>query len=119
MAKRISVQTPGIKSVEEQAKYLKCEIKDILKTMLVVKGKTAEHPVVALLMRGDHELNPIKAEKHPLVESPFALNSMWKKSKKLQNARPGFVGPKDLNIPLIADHAVVSMANFYCGANQR
>ncbi len=62
--------TPGIKSVEGQAAHLNVPIRQILKTMLV-RGKTEEHPIVALLIRGDHELNPIKAEKHPLVASSF------------------------------------------------
>lgn len=110
------VKTPGIKSVEEQAKYLKVEPKQILKTLLI-KGKTKEHPVVALLVRGDHELNDIKAEKHPLVDSPCTLIPV-EDVLKLAKCPPGFVGPKDLNIPLIADRSVAKMANFICGANQ-
>lgn len=110
------VTTPGIKSVEEQAQHLKVETKEILKTFLV-KGKTDEHPVVALLIRGDHELNPIKAEKHPLIANPCTLVSVEEMSQ-IAKCSPGFVGPKDLNIPLIADPAVIKMANFFCGANQ-
>jgi len=110
------VKTPGIKSVEEQAKYLKVEPKKILKTLLV-KGKTEAHPVVALLIQGDHELNPIKAEKHPLVTSPCTLIAV-EDVLKLAKCSPGFVGPKGLNIPLIADRSVAHMANFICGANQ-
>lgn len=110
------VKTPGIKSVEEQAKYLGVETKQILKTLLV-HGKTEKHPVVALLIRGDHDLNLIKAEKHPLVYSPCTLIPV-EEVLKLAHCSPGFVGPKGLNIPLIADHSVAKMANFICGANQ-
>ncbi len=110
------VTTPGVKSVEGQAKHLGVETKKILKTLLV-RGKTKEHPIVALLVRGDHELNPIKAEKHPLVASPFTMASI-EEVQTLAHCGPGFVGPKDLNIPLIADPAVATMANFICGANK-
>jgi prolyl-tRNA synthetase len=76
-----------------------------------------EHPVVGLLIRGDHTLNPLKAEKLPLVAAPFAMASL-EAVARLAQCGPGFVGPKGLNIPLIADPAVASMANFICGANQ-
>ncbi len=110
------VKTPNIKSVQEQADYLKMQVKDILKTLLV-KGKTKEHPVVALLVRGDDELNPLKAEKHPLVLSPFTMASL-EEVQKIAKCGPGFVGPKDLSIPIIADHQVLQMVDFVCGANQ-
>lgn len=110
------VTTPGIKSVEGQAAHLNVPIRQILKTMLV-RGKTEEHPVVALLIRGDHELNPIKAEKHPLVATPFELITP-EEVQNIAGCSPGFVGPKGLNTPLIADPDVAKMANFICGANQ-
>ncbi len=110
------VTTPNIKSVEGQATHLKVETKKILKTLLV-RGKTKEAPVVALLVRGDHELNPIKAEKHALVALPFQMISV-EEVQALAHCSPGFVGPKELNIPLIADTAVLSMTNFICGANK-
>jgi len=110
------VKTPGIKSVVEQAKYLKLETKDILKTFLV-NGSTEEYPFVALMVRGDHDINPIKAQKIPLVSNPFTLASI-EDVQRIAACSPGFVGPKGLNVPLIADHAVMHMANFICGANQ-
>lgn len=110
------VTTPGIKSVDGQATHLKIEAKKILKTLLV-RGKTEQHPIVALLVRGDHELNPIKAEKHALVATPFTMVSV-EEVQALAHCSPGFVGPKELNIPLIADSAVLNMTNFICGANK-
>jgi prolyl-tRNA synthetase len=109
-------QTPGIKTVEGQAEYLGIKTSQILKTLLV-QGKQKEHPVVALLVRGDHELNPLKAEKHPLVATPFTMYPT-DELEKIAHCGPGFVGPKDLNIPLIADHSVAHMVDFLCGANQ-
>jgi len=107
-------ETPNIRTVAEQAAFMGLETKDILKTLLV-KGK--EVPAVALLLRGDHELNPIKAEKLPEVASPLTMIDEAS-LRTLAKCGPGFVGPKDLNIPIIADHHVLTMANFSCGANQ-
>lgn len=108
-------ETPNIRSVPDQAAHMGLQTKDILKTLLV-KGK--ETPVIALLLRGDDELNPIKAEKLPEIASPLTLVD---EATLLQvaNCPPGFVGPKGLSIPIIADHMVLTMANFSCGANQQ
>ncbi len=107
-------ETPNIRSVSDQAAFMGLQTKDILKTLLV---KGIDEPVVALLLRGDDELNPIKAEKCPQVSAPLTLVDE-STLKALTQCGPGFVGPKDLNIPIIADHAVLSMSNFSCGANQ-
>lgn len=109
-------QTPGIKTVAGQAQHLGIEARQILKTLLV-HGKTKEHPVVAVLVRGDHELNPIKAQKHPLVADPLTMLDVAELDK-IAHCGPGFVGPKDLNIPLIGDYAVAHMVDFLCGANK-
>lgn len=106
-------ETPNIRSVAEQAAFMGLQTKDILKTLLV-KGKDV--PVVALLLRGDHELNPIKAEKLPEIAVPFELVDEAT-LKALTKCGPGFVGPKDLNIPVIADHYALTMSDFSCGAN--
>jgi prolyl-tRNA synthetase len=111
------VKTPNIRTIEGQANHLGIPTKQILKTLLV-QGKTEEHPIVALLVRGDHELNPIKAEKLPLVASPLTLITA-EQLETISDCGPGFIGPKDLNVPLIADHAVLYMVDFVCGANQK
>lgn len=110
-----TVETPGIKSVTGQAEHLQVKPREILKTLLVHGNE--EHPFVALLVRGDYELNPFKAEKHPLVKAPLTMASL-DEMKSIANCSPGFVGPKNLNIPLIADHSAASMSNFICGANE-
>ncbi len=107
-------ETPNIRSVPDQAAFMGLQTKDILKTLLV---KGAEVPVVALLVRGDDELNPVKAEKCPEVAAPLTLVDEAT-LRALTKCGPGFVGPKDLSIPIIADHNVLTMANFSCGANQ-
>jgi prolyl-tRNA synthetase len=104
-----------IKSVEEQTAYFGIAPKAMLKT-IVVQGKTAQHPFVALLVRGDHQINPLKAEKHALIASPFTMAEL-EDLKGIADCKPGFVGPINLRIPQIADHDVAGMSDFCCGAN--
>lgn len=108
------VETPNIRSVEDQAKHMGLETKQIVKTLLV-QGK--DTPVVALLLRGDDTLNAIKAEKLPEVFSPLTLVDE-DAVKAVCKCQPGFVGPFELNIPIIADHLVLNLSDFSCGANQ-
>lgn len=107
-------ETPGIRTVAEQAAFMGLKPQNILKTLLV---KGTETPVVALLLRGDHELNPIKAEKLAEVASPLTLVDE-KTVLEVAGCKPGFVGPMNLNIPMIADHFALTLSDFSCGANQ-
>lgn len=107
--------TPNIQSVSKQAQFMGLSEKQILKTLLV-KGANIEHPVVALLLRGDSTLNHFKAEKHELVARPLELINESKVFETV-GCIPGFVGPKGINIPIIADQLVMDMRNFSCGAN--
>jgi prolyl-tRNA synthetase len=107
-------ETPNIRSVPEQAAFMGLETKHIVKTLLV-KGKDV--PAVALLLRGDHELNAIKAEKSDLIASPLTLVSE-DTIQDICHCKPGFVGPIGLSIPVIADPYVMMMSDFSCGANE-
>ncbi len=101
------VATPNIKAIEEVCKFLKIEPKQAIKTLLL-KGK--EHKAVAVLIRGDHELNEIKAQKHPLIADPIEFAT---------SDHAGFLGPLGLNdIPIIADQSVMELSDFVCGANE-
>lgn len=106
--------TPNIRSVPEQAAYMGLIPSQIIKT-LIVKGKT--HPAVALLIRGDDELNPIKAEKSEWVAAPLELVGE-DLIQEICGCSPGFVGPIGLNIPIIADPRVLALSDFSCGANE-
>ena len=83
---------------------------------LIVQGATEEQPLVALVVRGDHQLNATKAEKHPLVAAPLALAEDSAIQAALGCA-PGSLGPVDLTLPLLVDHAAAHLADFVCGAN--
>ena len=107
------VATPGVKSIDELAEVLKIDVQSTVKT-LIVEGETG---VVALLLRGDHVLNEIKAEKVAGVKSPLTFASEAAVRAATQ-AAPGSVGPVGLSIPVIADRAVAVMNDFVCGANE-
>ncbi|KTD26124.1 prolyl-tRNA synthase [Legionella lansingensis] len=109
-----TVNTPGKKTIAEVADFLKVNPKDTVKT-LIVEG--SQHPLVALVLRGDDELNEVKAAKHPLVKSPLRLADDETIAKSLKTT-VGFVGPVHLGIPVIADHFALAMPSFICGANQ-
>ena len=108
------VATSTQKTCEDVAALLKLPLARTLK-LIVVKG--SEGGLVALAIRGDHELNAIKAEKHPLVAAPLLLAS----DAEIQAAFgcvPGFLGPLGQKIPVIADHAAATLSDFVCGANE-
>ena len=72
--------------------------------------------LVALLVRGDHTLNDVKAEKNPLVAEPLCFASD-EEIKAATNASAGSLGPKDLKMPIIVDRSVAVMSDFSAGAN--
>lgn len=111
LAKQI-VDTPNQHSIEEVSQFLAIPVAQCLKTLLV-KGE--EGGVVALLLRGDHELNPIKVEKLEGVASPLEFANEAEVLAVAQ-CKPGSIGPIGLSIPVIADRSVTVMADFACGA---
>ncbi len=108
------IDTPNQHSIEELTHSLKVSAKQCLKT-LIVKGK--EGSLIALLIRGDHELNEIKAEKIKGVISPLEFATDEQVTDACQ-CRPGSIGPIGLNIRIIADRSVTVLSDFVCGANQ-
>lgn len=109
------VATPGVHSIEEISAFLKIAPSQCAKTLLVQGAE--EDTVVALVVRGDHELNTIKAEKHPAVLSPFTF-ATDAQVKTASGAAPGSVGPVGLKISVIVDRAAAHLADFVCGANE-
>ncbi len=107
------VQTPGSRTVAEQAEHLGISAANIVKTVLVI----ADGKMVMLLLRGDDELNLIKAG-HALDAQNVQLASP-EEAVSATGAPLGFIGPKDLPlpIPIMADHRALGVANFSTGAN--
>jgi len=109
------VPTPGARTIEDLARFLKVDPARCVKT-LIVEG--AEGAVVALAVRGDHELNAVKAQKLPGVASPLQLASA-ERVRAATGTEPGYVGLVGLKCPIYADHAAFALADFVCGANEK
>ena len=107
------VATPHQHSIEEVTAFLKLGADQVVKTLIV----ECEQGLVALLVRGDHELNEVKASKLAQVGAikGFAAEA---KLRETVGAGAGSLGPLGLNIAVIADRAVAAMSDFACGANQ-
>jgi len=108
-----TVDTPGQHTIEEVSKFLKIDPKQTVKTLLV-RGTGG---IVALVLRGDHELNAIKAVKLPQVAKPIEFATAGE-VQAATGCEPGSIGPVGLDIPVIADESAVRLADFVCGANQ-
>jgi len=110
-----SVDTPGQHSIDEVSAFLNIKPSQCLKTLLVNGSKEGE--VVALVLRGDHELNEIKTGHLKEIAEPLSFASE-EQVKKIAGCAPGSVGPVGLKISVIADHAALQQADFVCGANR-
>ncbi|UCG72492.1 MAG: proline--tRNA ligase [Chromatiales bacterium] len=108
------VSTPNQRTIDEVCDLLDIPAQQCLKTLVVA---AADGGLIALVLRGDHELNPIKAAALPGVAAPLRLAD----AAEVQAAAgcpPGFIGPVGVTLPVIADHSAAVLADFVCGANE-
>jgi prolyl-tRNA synthetase len=110
------VATPGARTIADLAAFLKLPAQRLAKT-LVVDGAEAGS-VVALVVRGDHELNAVKAQKLPGVASPLRMASP-ESVLAATGTTPGYVGLVGLKCRIYADHSALALADFVCGANAK
>ncbi len=110
------VDTPNAKTIAELVEQFNLPIEKIVKTLIVHATEESGHKLVALLVRGDHELNEIKAEKCSIVASPLVF-ATEEEIRQAVNAGPGSLGPINLPLPIIIDRAVSVMSDFGAGAN--
>ncbi|HEB56004.1 MAG TPA: proline--tRNA ligase [Gammaproteobacteria bacterium] len=108
-----SVATPNQHSIEDVSKHLDINPEKCLKT-LIVNGE--DDKLIALVLRGDHELNPVKAEKIEAVASPLSFANE-DSIKKIIGCASGSIGPVGLSIPIYVDRSATVVADFVCGAN--
>ena len=109
-----TVDTPGMYSIEDLASGLELDAQQCLKT-LIVEGENDD--LVALVLRGDHELNALKAERLEGVISPLRLAQREQIKQQLGNDI-GSIGPVGLAIRTFVDRSAAIMSVFVCGANQ-
>ena len=110
------VDTPDAKTIDELVAQFNIPVEKTVKTLMVKATKESGHQLVALLVRGDHTLNEIKAEKIDIVASPLEF-ATEDEIRALVNAGPGSLGPVKLSMPIIIDRDVAVMSDFAAGAN--
>jgi prolyl-tRNA synthetase len=106
--------TPGIKTIEALVDQAQVAIEDTVKTLFVLGD---DGQLIALVLRGDHRLNEIKAEKLSGIASPLQMADE-SEVKRLTGAGFGSLGPVGLTARIVVDHAAASIGDFICGANE-
>lgn len=112
------VDTPNAKTIAQVSEFLQVPENTSVKTLIVL-GTVADdgsQGLVAVVLRGDHELNELKAEKHPLIAMPFAM-ATEEQVEAAVGCGVGSIGPVGLSLPIVVDRSAAAMADFVCGAN--
>ncbi|MFQ5546038.1 MAG: proline--tRNA ligase, partial [Acidiferrobacterales bacterium] len=107
------VDTPGQHTIESLSQFLKINPARTIKTLLV----RGVDDIVALVIRGDHELNAVKAEKLPQVQKPLSFATA-EEVQRATGCEPGSIGPVGLKLLIIADPSAAQLSDFVCGANE-
>ncbi len=125
------VATPDTSSIDDVCALLQIKPEQTIKTLIVLgekpEGSTedstnknqADQPLIALILRGDHQLNEVKAAKIQDVQAPLSFADE-KQISSLLSCKPGSIGPVDIpdSIKVIVDRDAANLADFVCGANQ-
>jgi len=113
------VHTPGQRTIDAIAGFLGVDATRTVKTLLV-KGEEDENGqsgLVALILRGDHTLNEIKAENLAGIAEPLTM-ATDEEIKSATGCEPDSIGPVNLSVPVIVDRSAAHLADFVCGANR-
>ncbi|NVJ57116.1 MAG: proline--tRNA ligase [Vibrionaceae bacterium] len=110
------VDTPNAKTIAELVEQHGLAIEKTVKTLFVKASDEVDAPIIALIVRGDHELNEVKAENLPQVSAPLEM-ATEEEIRALIGAGPGSLGPVGLELPFIVDRSVAVMSDFGAGAN--
>ncbi|WP_159565853.1 proline--tRNA ligase [Budvicia diplopodorum] len=110
------VDTPNAKTIAELVEQFNLPIEKTVKTLLVHATEETGHKLIALLIRGDHELNEVKAQNLPQIASPLTF-ATEEEIREAIGAGPGSLGPVNLQVPVISDRSVAVMSDFGAGAN--
>ena len=109
------VATPDLKSIEAVSAALELPASRCLKLLVVQAAEAGK--LVGLVLRGDHSLNEIKAEKHPLIAAPLSMASDEQIQARF-GCDAGYLGPLNCPLPMLVDHAALAVSDFACGANK-
>ena len=108
-----AVATPQQKTIEEVSRFLNVQPSQCVKTLFV----HGQEGLVALVIRGDHSLNVVKAAKLPEVKTPLTF-AHPQEVRNILGCEVGSLGPVGLTLPIIADYSAAHLSDFVCGANQ-
>ncbi|WP_077286444.1 proline--tRNA ligase [Cognaticolwellia aestuarii] len=113
------VSTPNARTIEDVAKLLSVDPTTTVKTLLVLGTSTKENeaPIVALVLRGDHQLNEVKAENLAQIAAPLTF-ATEEQIIAAAGCNAGSIGPVGLTIDVIVDRSAAHLADFVCGANK-
>jgi len=111
-----TVDTPDARTIDDLVGQFDLTVDKTVKTLLVHAADDQPTKLIALLVRGDHELNAVKAEKLPQVASPLTM-ATEAEIRDAIGAGPGSLGPVNLPIPMVIDRSVAAMSDFGAGAN--
>jgi prolyl-tRNA synthetase len=109
-----ALDTPGMNTIDALAAGLDVAPRQCLKT-LIVEGE--DDGLVAMVLRGDHELNTLKAERIETVASPLRM-AQRDRIKQVLGNDIGSIGPVGLAIPIYVDRSAAVLSDFVCGANE-
>ncbi|ADU68098.1 proline--tRNA ligase [Pantoea sp. At-9b] len=112
----VQFDTPHAKTIAELVEQHQLPIEKTVKTLFVKGSEESGHALVALLLRGDHQLNEVKAEKLDIVAAPLEM-ATEAEIRAVLGAGPGSLGPVGLTMPVIADRTVAKTSDFCAGAN--
>ena len=108
------VKTPGVKTIDDVCNLLKVDPQKSIKTLVVIGS---DDNLVALVLRGDHELNEVKASKLNGIKQPLEMAEEEEVVKRL-GCNFGSIGVVNLDIPIFVDYAAACLSDFVCGANE-
>jgi len=111
------VSTPDCKTIDEVSSLLGVDSSNTVKTLVVLSDDKEENSLVALVLRGDHQLNEVKAGKINGVASPLTFASD-EQIQAIIKCEPGSIGPVKIPVKVIVDRDAAVLSDFVCGANQ-
>lgn len=111
------VDTKEAKTIEAVSAFLGTEASQSVKTLIVKASDSIEADLVALVLRGDHQLNAIKAEKHEWIANPLTMANE-DEVEKLVGCGFGTLGPINIPMPVLVDRSAAVCSDFICGANE-
>lgn len=116
------VATPDQRTIEAISQFLNIDATRTVKTLLVKAqadeaGEGSNAGLIALILRGDHTLNEIKAENLEGVAEPLTMATDEEIEAAIR-CKAGSIGPVNLQVPVIVDRSAAHLADFVCGANR-